>query len=114
MFANVIEKNNETYRVVSEVLSETALGDLLLQNPYNAYVVMNESLEEGEDPLLTTFLVLYHSKFENNVILYDISRQKHTTITTELYFLKQGYHEQINVGRVDRYPIQLYIRENKK
>lgn len=87
---------------------------MLLRNPYDVFAIMNENLEKGEEPLLTTFLVLYHAEFENNVMLYDISRQKHTTITTELYFLKQGYYEVINVGRVDRYPMKVYIKENKR
>ena len=65
---------------------------------------------DNDDQMLTTFLVLHTNDFEENVILYDVSRQVHTTITTELFFLLKGYIEFIDVGTVDRYPIKLYKR----
>lgn len=52
IFSKVIQKNRGTYRVVLAVLSETTCRDLLMQNPYDAFVNMNENLEEGEEPLL--------------------------------------------------------------
>lgn len=61
--------------------------------------------------MLTTFLSLYSVDFEDTVILYDISKQHHTTVSTELCFLTKGYVEIIDVGIVDRYPLRFYIKD---
>lgn len=58
--------------------------------------------------MLTTFLLLHAKEFENNVLLYDVSRQHPSTVKTELFFLAKGYIEFIDVGIVDRYPVRLY------
>jgi hypothetical protein len=110
MFPAKISIRNKTYQIIDNYLTKNELKALFKNNPYEVYAVVNESLEK-EDPMLTTFLVLHSVDFENNVILYDISRQLHTTITTELGFLAKGYVEFIDVGMVDRYPIKFYKRE---
>ena len=95
--------------MIDNDLTKNELKTLFKNNPYEIYAIVNESLEK-EEPMLTTFLVLYSNDFEENVILYDISTQIHSTITTELSFLGKGYLEFIDVGIVDRYPIKFYKR----
>lgn len=110
MFPAEIRIRNKTYQIINNHLTENELKALFKNNPYGVYAIVNESLEK-EEPMLTTFLVLHSVHFEDNVILYDISRQIHTTITTELFFLAKGYIEFIDVGMVDRYPIKFYKKE---
>jgi len=107
MFPATITKRNTSYQLIEPTLTETEIRDLLLQKRYEIFAVVNESLEKTET-MFTTFLVLHAAEFENNVILYDVSRQLHTTITTELFFLSKGYIEFIDVGIVDRYPVRMY------
>ncbi|WP_426860862.1 hypothetical protein [Cytobacillus gottheilii] len=83
----------------------------MVRNLNQIYAIVNESLEKGEYKL-TTFLVLYATDFEENVILYDVSRQIHTTVKTDIEVLVKGYIEMINVGMVDRYPFKFYIKEH--
>ncbi|WP_456276769.1 hypothetical protein [Bacillus sp. AK128] len=110
MFPADIRIRKKTYQIIDSHLTKSELNGLFKNNPYGVYAIINESLER-EDPMLTTFLVLHSDDFEDNVILYDISRQQHSTITTELGFLAKGYVEFIDVGVVDRYPIKFYKRE---
>ncbi|CAM5734266.1 hypothetical protein SAFG77S_11601 [Streptomyces afghaniensis] len=110
MFPAEITIRNKNYQMIDYYLTENELKALLKYNPYEVYAIVNESLEK-EEPLLTTFLVLYSDDFEDNIILYDVSRQIHTTITTEVFFLAKGYIEFIDVGMVDRYPIKFYKKE---
>jgi hypothetical protein len=110
MFPAKISIRNKTYQIMDNHLTKSELEALFKNNPYEVYAVVNEGLEK-EEPMLTTFLVLHSVDFENNVILYDISRQIHTTITTDLSFLEKGYIEFIDVGMVDRYPIKIYKQE---
>lgn len=110
MFPAKISIRNKTYQIIDNPLTKNELKTLFKNNPYEMYAVVNEGLEK-EEPMLTTFLVLHSIDFENNVILYDISRQINTTITTELSFLEKGYIEFIDVGMVDRYPIKFYKKE---
>ncbi|MBT2736192.1 hypothetical protein [Bacillus sp. ISL-7] len=114
MFPSKLSNNNREYYLVRKSLSEYELKELLLLNPYDVYAVVNESLDDKGVTMFTTFLVLHAIDFENRVILYDVSRQQHSTITTELCFLAKGYIEFIDVGQVDRYPIRFYIREDNK
>ncbi len=107
MFPTEIKIRNKTYKIIDNPLSKNELTALFKNDPYEVYAIVNESLE-NEEPMLTTFLILYSVDFENNVILYDISRQINTTITTDLFFLEKGYIEFIDVGMVDRYPIKFY------
>jgi hypothetical protein len=112
MFPSIITNHNKNYYPLSDIpLSESKLKDLFLKYPYAIYAVVNEVIDEKIEPMLTTFLLLHTIEFENKVILYDISRQRHSTVTTELCFLVKGYIEVIDVGIVDRYPVQIYIRE---
>lgn len=110
MFPADITIRKKTYEIIDNHLTKNELKALFKNNPYGVYAIVNESMEK-EEPMLTTFLVLHSADFEDNVILYDISRQLHTTITTELGFLAMGYVEFIDVGMVDRYPIKFYKRE---
>lgn len=107
MFPVELTIKDQIYHIINNQLNENELKAFFKNNPYDVYAIINEGLE-NEDPMLTTFLVLYSDEFENNVILYDISRQLHTTITTELFFLEKGYIEIIGVGIVDRYSIKFY------
>jgi hypothetical protein len=110
MFPTKIKRRNKTYYIINNFLTESELKELFQKNPYDVYAIVNESLEKDE-PMLTTFLVLYSIEFEDNVILYDISRQHHTTVTTELSTIAKGYVEFIDVGIVDRYSIKFYIQD---
>jgi hypothetical protein len=110
MFPAEITIRKKTFQIIDNHLTKNELKALFINNPYGVYAIVNESMEK-EEPMLTTFLVLYSVDFEENVILYDISRQIHTTITTELFFLEKGYIEFIDVGMVDRYPIKFYKKE---
>ena len=110
MFPMEITIRNKNYQIIDNDLTKNELKTLFKNNPYEIYAIVNESLEK-EEPMLTTFLVLHSDDFEENVILYDISTQIHSTITTELFFLAKGYLEFIDVGIVDRYPIKFYKRE---
>ncbi|WP_423409024.1 hypothetical protein AABM38_02740 [Heyndrickxia sp. MSNUG] len=111
MFPETITIRKETYEIIDEHLTEKQLKAFLRDNPYGVYALVNEDLD-NDDQMMTTFLVLHNGDFEDNVILYDVSRQVHTTVTTELYFLAKGYVEFIDVGKVDRYPIKLYKRKD--
>ena len=111
MFPKTLTIRKETYEIIDEHLTENQLKEFLNDNPYEVYAVINEDLDNDEQ-MLTTFLVLHTVDFEDNVILYDVSRQVHTTVTTELYFLAKGYIEFVDVGIVDRYPIKLYKRKD--
>jgi hypothetical protein len=110
MFPKTLTIRKEAYEIIDEHLTEKQLKEFLNDNPYEVYAVVNEDLD-NDGQMLTTFLVLHTVDFEDNVILYDITRQVHTTVTTELYFLAKGYIEFIDVARVDRYPIKLYKRK---
>ena len=103
--------NNKEYFKLTRVLTEVALKNFLLQRSYDVYAIVNEKIEEQSDPLFTTFLVLHTIDFEEGVILYDVSRDRHSTFTTEIEFLVKGYVETIDVGRIDRFPIVLYVRK---
>jgi hypothetical protein len=111
MFPEKLSRNNKEYYLVKNTLSEKSLNNLFLQRPYDVYAIVNENLDEHSEPMFTTFLVIHANEFEDRVILYDISRQIHSTITTELYFLAEGYIEYIDVAQVDRYPIRFYVRK---
>lgn len=113
MFPAKILRNNMQYNLVKKIFSESDLKELFIKYPYGVYAIVDEKLEESE-PMLTTFLVLHSREFEERVILYDVSRQPHTTVTTELHFLAKGYIEFIDVGQVDRYPIRFYVKEEKQ
>ncbi|WP_043931155.1 hypothetical protein [Bacillus sp. EB01] len=110
MFPTEIIIKNNSCQIINNHLTHYELKTLFINNPYEVYAMVNESLEE-EEPMLTTFLILYSVDFEDNVILYDISRQMHTTLTTKLSILEKGYLEFIDVGMVDRHPIKFYKRE---
>jgi hypothetical protein len=107
MFPEILTQRNTTYQLIQPTLTEMDIKELFLQQPYEVFAVVNESLE-NEETMFTTFIVLYAVEFENNVILYDVSRQQHSTITSEIYFLAQGYIEIIDVAIVERYPVRLY------
>jgi predicted hydrolase (HD superfamily) len=111
MFPKTLIIRKETYEIIDEHLTEKQLKEFMRANPYGVYALVNEGLN-NDDQMLTTFLVLHTVDFEDNVILYDVSRQVHTTVTTELFFLVKGYIEFIDVGMVDRYPIKLYRRKD--
>ncbi|MEH6945379.1 hypothetical protein [Bacillus sp. JJ722] len=113
MFPTTLTHHHKMYQLIQEPLTETYLKDLLLKHPYDIYAIVNENLEEQNEPMLTTFLVLHAVDFEDTVILFDVSRQHQSTVTTELCFLAKGYIESIDVGIVDRYPIKFYKREEK-
>ena len=110
MFPKKINRKNQEYKILDIKNDESCLGRLLRQNPYDIYANVNESLDDTT-PMMTTFLVLYSDDFENNIILYDVSRQKHTTFTTNLSTCTKGYIEIIDVCRIDRYPIKFYVKE---
>jgi len=110
MFPAEITIRNRNYQMIDNYLTKNKLKSLFKNNPYEVYAIVNESLDK-EEPILTTFQVLHSDDFGDNVILYDVSRQIHTTITTELFFLAKGYIEFIDVGMVDRYPIKFYKKE---
>lgn len=111
MFPTTLTVRSKSYQVIDEQLTEQQLKKFLQNNPYEVYAVVNEDLD-NDDQVLTTFLVIHTVDFEDNVILYDVSRQAHTTVTTELNFLVKGYIEFIDVGIVDRYSIKLYKRKD--
>ncbi|MCM3163691.1 hypothetical protein [Metabacillus litoralis] len=110
MFPSVITQRDQDYHLIDTSLSQSQLKQLLTSNPYDIFAVVNEGHDQSEEDMFTTFLVLHSAEFDNRVILYDISRQAHTTITTEISFLSKGYIEFIDVGMVDRYPVKLYKR----
>ena len=110
MFPMILKQNGQKYDPYKMAFTESSLKEFLLQNPYDIYAVVNENLDNQSEPILTTFLVLYAKDFEHKVILYDVSRERHTTITTDIFSLAKGYVEIIDVGHVDRYPLQFYTR----
>lgn len=110
MFPKSVTIRCKSYHMINNQLTQNELKALFLSSPYNVYAIVNESLEK-ETTMFTTFLVLYSVDFEDNVILYDVSRQIHTTVTTDLNILTKGYIEFIDVGVVDRYSIKFYMRD---
>jgi hypothetical protein len=114
MFPSVITQRNQDYHQLDTSLSQLQIKQLLISNPYDIFAVVNESHDQLEENMFTTFLVLHSAEFDNRVILYDISRQTHTTITTEISILSKGYIEYIDVGMVDRFPVKLYKRVNAR
>ena len=110
MFPKKINRKNKDYTICNNLNTKSGLEQLLLQNPYDIYAIVNESLDDT-DPMMTTFLVLYSDEFKDNVILYDISRQNHTTFTTHISTCTKGYIEVIDVCRIDRYPIKFYVKD---
>lgn len=111
MFEDSIVKNGRFYNRIKQNLTTLELQKLLMQNPYNTYCIANEAIEVNSEPQFTTFLVLYSLDFDEDVILLDISRQKKSTITTDLDSLTKGYIEFIDLNIVDRYPLALYTQE---
>ena len=59
MFPTKLTHHNKIYQLIQDPLSEASLKELLLKHPYNVYAVVNESLEEQDEPMFTTFLVLH-------------------------------------------------------
>ncbi|MEW5571618.1 hypothetical protein [Rossellomorea marisflavi] len=110
MFPGKISRKNNDYKIRNNLDKELDLKQLLLRNPYDIYAIVNESLDDTE-PMMTTFLVVYSDEFEDNVILYDISRQNYTTFTTDISTCTKGYIEVIDVCRIARYPIKFYVKE---
>ncbi|WP_442636913.1 hypothetical protein [Rossellomorea marisflavi] len=107
MFPEMINSHGYIYYPVSRVPdSVEAMKKLLKRYPYGLLVLL-QKIEEQPDTL-TKFSLLYSEEFEENVVLYDISNQVHTTITIEISTLIEGYLEEISIGRVDRYPLRLY------
>lgn len=108
MFPAKITMNNKEYLIVKEELDENELKEFLIRHPYDIYAMVNESVDRKSELMLTTFLVLYTIDFENKVILYDVSRERHSTVTTEIGLLTQGFVETIEVGLIERFPVVLY------
>lgn len=113
MFPSKITMNNEEYLIVQDKLDEIELKELLLQRPYEVYAMVNESIEEQSELMLTTFLVLHTNDFGKKVILYDVSRERHSTVTTKIGLISKGYVEMIEVGIIDRFPIVFYAKEEE-
>ncbi|MCL7747312.1 MULTISPECIES: hypothetical protein [Bacillaceae] len=112
MYPKQFTHNNKNYYLMEQPNSVEELKDLLLTNPYEIYAILNESTDQSEEPMLTTFLALYNLDFKDKIIFFDVSRQPQSTLTTELWSLPKGFIEKIDVGRVDRYPIKFYKGSN--
>lgn len=104
----MITQNEKVYTPISSSISKSKLKELLLNNPYSIYAVVDESFEGDVDRSLTTFLVLFASEFEDNIMLYDISSQIHSTLKIDIDFVLDKKIESIDIGLVEYYPIQLY------
>ncbi|MFI8577556.1 hypothetical protein ACIGEL_17735 [Rossellomorea aquimaris] len=105
-----IKQGKMNYLRIDKKLNKPELKQLFVRNPYEVYAVVDESIEENEE-ILSTFQVLHSNEFQENVILYDVSNQPHSTVTTNIQFLVKGYIELIDVGIVDRFPVKFYVKE---
>jgi hypothetical protein len=105
-FPDQFSRNGQTYRKISFDNVEQ-LRNILLSNPYKIYCLVDEKVPDA-DP--TLFLVLYAEEFDNTVILFDISLDLKSTVTTELDIVVNGYNEVIDVGYIERYPLCFYIK----
>ncbi|VEF49137.1 Uncharacterised protein [Bacillus freudenreichii] len=110
MFPKIINQQGTTFNMLECQLVGKELRELFKKHPYEIYAIVDESID-NDNPMLTTFLVLHSADFQDNVLLYDISREHHTTFTTKLFYLAKGYIEVIDVGIVDRFPVKLYKKE---
>lgn len=115
MFPNKLSKNGKEYFLISLPNSIKEMKEFLLENPNEVYAVADEKIEENEESIFTEFLIVYIKDFDDEVTLYDLSRERHSVLTIDLEFLLKGYIELIEVGRVDRLPIVLYtLKENTR
>ncbi|MFI8684681.1 hypothetical protein [Rossellomorea sp. NPDC077527] len=110
-FPERIKQRKMNYLRIDKKLNKRELTQLFGENPYEVFAVVDESIEENEE-IISTFLVLHSNDFQENVILYDVSNQPHTTVTTDIQFLVKGYIEFIDVGIVDKFPVKIYVKEN--
>ena len=101
-------QNEKVYRQISSSISRGRLKELLLMNPYSIYAVVDEKLEGEVNECFTTFLVLFAREFENNIVLYDLTSQIHSTLKIDIDFVLDKKIEIIDIGLVEYYPIQLY------
>jgi hypothetical protein len=108
MFPTKLNHKNKLYYPIQNSLSENELRQLLYKNPYDIFAVVDENVDNQQEPILTTFLVLFSHDFDNTVLLFDVSRQLYSTFTTDIKELASGIIELIDVGRIDRHPIRLY------
>jgi hypothetical protein len=53
MFPDKLTHNNKNYHLIEQPNSVEELKRLLLKNPYEIYVIVNENTDESEDPMLT-------------------------------------------------------------
>lgn len=111
MSGQTFKWNGKQFNHVKSGLSNSALKKLLKANAYGVYAAVDEEYEKDGQPDFTIFLVLYSEEFEETVILFDVSRDKKSTVTTDIEALTNGFIEYINIGVVNRYPLTLYINE---
>lgn len=114
MFPTEIEQDGKSYIQIPTGISKEELRTLLLLNPYSVYALVDENIEGELDRPLTSFLVVFAKEFDENIILYDISSQIHSTLMINIDFVLEKKIEVIDIGLVEFYPIQLYQEKNNE
>ncbi|MEI2439041.1 hypothetical protein V8V73_00595 [Priestia megaterium] len=89
------------------VNSKAEFKKLLLTHPNRVYVLVDEQIETFKQ--YTILLALYAEDMDEIVVLFDLNNQVHSTITSELEILAEGYYEFMDVGFVKRWPLQFYV-----
>lgn len=111
MFNERIFITGQVFKRVDSNVTVKDVKSLLIKNPYKVIVALDENmiLENQLQPSL--FIALFTFEFEEDVVLYDISNNKGSIITTDLESLAKRFIEYIDVGIVDRFLLALYLRE---
>lgn len=113
MFPSKFSKNGKEYVPTNMPNSIGGIKKFLLENPNEVYAIADEKLEEIDESMITEFLIVYIEDFNDEVTLYDLSRDRHSVLTINMEFLLKGYIEHIEVGKVDRLPLVLYSLNEK-